>query len=148
MNINHYWSVLCKTASVDRLTNNVTLGEVVEEIVYQVPLSEKEHFESDMKKDNVVSFPFEGILVSYLETDQPNITRTIILDCILPDEQVIKMGEVALAFGSNKRGRSLASIHGLRINGSGCYKFRITANEGNSTNVLGEIPLYITINFV
>jgi hypothetical protein len=144
----HFWTVLTKSVAVDQMTNNVILGEVLEEIRYQIPQVEKEKIEGVIKKDGSISFPLNAHLVSYLESNEPNSQRVILTEYILPDGKIESTPERALNFGSNKRGRNITTIQMLKVNGSGKYIFRLTTKANGKREVLAEIPLFLTLEYI
>ena len=145
--LRHYWSVLCKSIVVDQFTNNMVLGEVLEEIRYQVPLADKEKLDEAMRKGEAV-LPFEAFLGSYMEADEPNSNLPASFEYVLPNGEVVKMADVSLHFGGNKRGRNITRIQGLKISGSGKYIFRVLTNANVDPEILAEIPLFVGIDYV
>ena len=129
------------------MSNNVILGEVVEELHYQIPLADKPRFESDVKKNGMVVLPFEGVLVSYFEDNEANTSQLIHYECVCPDGKIIAVGGSTINFGTNRRSRNMARLEGLKANISGKYLFRISVNEGGKNDIIGEVPLFINIDF-
>lgn len=146
--LTHYWTVLTKSVAVDQMTNNMILGEVLEEIKYQIPQGEKEKIENTINKTGVIGLPLNASLASYLESDQPNTQRLIAIEYDLPNGRTEKAIEQPLNFGSNKRGRNITNIQSIKVCGSGKYIFRLLTKANGKQEILAEVPLSLTIEYV
>ncbi|HBD04968.1 TPA: hypothetical protein DCZ32_00755 [Candidatus Uhrbacteria bacterium] len=146
--LTHYWTILTKNVAVDQMTNNMILGEVLEEIRYQIPQMEKEKIERAIKKDGIIALPLNAYLASYLESDQPNSQRTITIEYVLPNGKTEKAIEQTINFGSNKRGRNITNIQLFKVCGSGKYIFRLLTKVNGKQESLAEIPLFLTLQYI
>ena len=148
-NIKHYWTILVKNAAITQ-DNNVILGEVIEEIRYQIPLSEKQKFDEAVKLNGVVAIPFGGSIVTYMECDQNKDSQSFRIEVLMPngEKPVAGNNNLKLTFGENKRGRILQKIPMLPISTGGKYIFRLVSVENNIDTILAEIPLYVNLDFV
>lgn len=144
----HYWTVLTKNVAVDKLTNNMILGEVLEEIKYQVPQGEKTKIEEAISNAGEIVLPLNAYLASYLESDQPSSQRVVEIEYELPNGKTESAIEQPLNFGTNKRGRNITNIQSIKVCGSGRYIFRLITKVNGKQEVLAEVPLLVTLEYV
>ena len=62
LNVEHIWTVLCKTTAIDQQTNNISLFNVVEELRIEVETHDRHAAHPTLSKDLVI--PAEMALVS------------------------------------------------------------------------------------
>jgi len=145
--LKHYWTVLSKSVVVDKITNNMVLGETIEEIRFQIPDQQKEKFLKTIKENGFVALPFEFCLSSYMEIDKADVDRLLKVEVEMPNGELMNSENVSIHFGPNKRGRHVHKFPGIRYVRSGKYLFRLVGSNGKSKNILAELPLSVTVDF-
>lgn len=144
----HYWTVLVKKSIIDKDTNAITLGEVVEELQIKMDKTKKDEIEKIIAQETSLIFPFDCELVSYVE-NQSHEPVTILVELELPNGNTIKVTESNNQFGANGRNRNRSIIKGLPISGTGTNTFRVFEIEKDGAkHLLAEVPLYVRLDFV
>lgn len=144
--INHEWSILCSSSLLDKETNNLSLINVIEQIVLDVEL--KEGIEWDDKKGD--AFPFNMVIVTRLRKiidEQDIVNGDIKVDFVAPDKSMISSFEqnFELAKGVDNT-RLRFGIGGLVLRTSGIYHFVINLKENDRYKEVYSLPLKVTLN--
>lgn len=148
MQVKHYWTIIVQKSHLDKETNNLVLGEAIENIKFRLAKAHQGQFMEQIAKDQLVPLPFNLEVVSYLESDQPNVTKDFVLEIELPNKKIAKSPIIQVHFGKNGRARNRFRMDAVPVSESGPNKFRLVYKEGNREVSLVEIPVFINIEFV
>jgi len=138
----HVWSVLCYRASVDKVTNNISLLHVIEQL--HLPYSE------DWLWERVRSSGSEGIsssmeLVSYWvrsDFDEPE-SSTMRARLILPNGESRPTDPVSIGLNEHKSSRNRLQLAGISFGGFGVYWFAIEEEVGDEWVERSRVPLEV-----
>lgn len=138
----HVWSVLCYRASVDKVTNNISLLHVIEQL--KLPYSE------DSLWEQVQSSGAEGIsssmeLVSFWvrsDFDKPEST-TMRARLVLPNGESRPTDPISIELIEHKSSRSRLQLPGISFGGYGAYWFAIEEEMGDEWVERGRVPLHV-----
>ncbi|PIP28474.1 MAG: hypothetical protein COX29_00995 [Candidatus Moranbacteria bacterium CG23_combo_of_CG06-09_8_20_14_all_35_22] len=138
----HIWSILCKKSIIDAETNNINIGEVLEEITFHIPM------EKDFKLP--VNFNFDYEIISFWTSTVRNNEEKfyIEIEFVDPDKKILNKFEQTITFPKNKkRLRTRIKSSAITVTKGGGYLFKIKAKEkeNSSFKLLTEIPLFILI---
>jgi hypothetical protein len=139
----HQWTILCSQATVNSLTNNISLIEVIDELTAQVPA----HI------DPAVGFPADTIVpvfmtvVSSFERDDKNTPERLIgrLSLISPVGSNVDTN-FDIDLSAFQRVRCILGHGGLLVRQPGIYIFRIAVQDQSGvftdvSNVTVELKL-------
>lgn len=145
-NMNHVWSVLCQSSLIDIDTNNLSLNNVLEQLVLSV-----ESKKSSSPVELTVPISYE-VVSMWVKTDTHKVVRAeIVLEIVDPKGSILKtfkqQGEMPTTM---KRLRTRFRIQGLGLTISGLYKFIVKIKREGQIDFdkVTEIPLEIQINAV
>ena len=134
--IEHIWSVLCNSVSVDIESGSISLFNVLEQITVLA------------KEDEIITLPIRFELATLCTRENENIPMQGKLRFNFCDpkhicKQMAEM-EVDLQQGLYFRGRM--HFEGLQLNGSGKYKFEVHLQQENSDTweQVATLPLLVT----
>lgn len=138
------WSLFSRRSAIDRDTNHLIIGEVIEEIILQIPQNVYEKLVEEMKSVGTAGIPAELELVSLLEGD-PSTTYQIELTLTTPSGKVIPLAETETTTGINGRVRNRMRFNALPIGGTGRHAIAITSKENGKKYTVAEAPLTVTL---
>ena len=139
--IDHVWTVLCTRSIIDKNTNNISLLEVLEEVVAagEAPT-----------EDRVPELPINAQLVTLWarrESSQPTRGRARVT-FESPSHKLLFQREYAIDLTTHSRTRKRALINGLPVPGSGWYHFKVEVrDEGDTWREVARVPLEVEIRF-
>ncbi len=138
------WSVLCAKATIDQMTNSLSLNDCVDEAT--ISFTEA----SDMQKD-IKNIPVSITSVNLWYDEDTKEDRELDYVIEIYDPKGTKVGNYPIKAKlekGKKRLRTLAQINTLQLTTEGRYDFRIKYkdNDANSLVEVAEIP--IDIKFV
>ena len=143
--LTHVWSVLCRSSSVDRDSNNISLYEVFEELTVDIGVKKGAQ---EPKEFNI---PVEYEVVSLWTKDNTNkhVKAEVKIEVVNPADK--KNKEFINSFEmpeKMKRMRYRLRIRGLGISSPGYYKFFVYVKEAGeeSFRKVAELPLQINLN--
>lgn len=118
------WAVFCSRASIDRVTNNLSLLEVIEELTLEIPrgapgpdgIPLQSHFVCTWGRDNWAT-PEQGDM--QLKILDPSGGVLVTTDAAVDLQQ------------SNLRMRVLTEMSGFKLNGDGVYSFEIGKKDAS-----------------
>jgi len=147
--IKHYWTILVKKSHIDSETNNLILGESIEEIQFTIEKEKETKFQIESKEKKYVMLPFELEIISYLERTTKDDSNEIPLevDIITPNETVFKFNPTVIPFKEKDRTRHRYKTNALPVNTNGRYLIRSSINNNSKQQIISEIPLFITLKF-
>ena len=132
--LNHVWSVICQSSSIDKQNNSISLFNCIESI--------------NIEKNKTSILPISFNIVNYWIIDNPKKKNNLVfrIEIVDPEEKIIfkKDQEINTEIGW-QRVRSVAKFSGLKINGPGRYFFRISQKEIDF-KVVATLPVDININ--
>jgi len=137
----HIWSVLCKSSSIDQDTNLITLRDCLEQL--NVTILKK-------LEKNVV--PIESELINFWYRDKPKEDKKFEVKIELYDPKNEKIHEFSGLFSfpqNKKRMRTRMQMKGLPVTSTGKYIFKVKlrTEDRKPYKEITEIPLDITIAY-
>lgn len=140
-NIEHKWTLLCGGSSIDRKNNNLTLFNIIEQL--NIHIKRKIHGEE-------ISVPVNMELVTLwgVYNVEKSSNADVEIDLLDPKKRILNTIKYKLEIPEKiRRGRSIGSISGLKVTGSGDYTFRIKIKPVEQTNFIevGEISLEVQL---
>jgi hypothetical protein len=145
--LKHHWTVIVKKSHIDKDSNAMILGEVIEQVTCALPAEAKEKFDAELKKNGHVMLPFEFDVVSYVQGSHFGDEATILLEMELPDGKKLQMNEARIKFGNNTRARNILKSSALPVSQEGANIVRVFLLSGREKTVLTEVPIFIEIKF-
>ena len=137
--IDHVWSVLCNSATIDRESNNVTLFQVVEQLNVSGPSG------ADVST-GVAIFDAELVtLWSRTNLDHPARSRARI-QFVAPDGALLGkpiLYDVDLTGYGRLRNRT--RISGFPVRGPGKYEFRVELEKDSGWETVAKIPVEVRV---
>ena len=131
---------MCRSSSIDRDTNIISLLDVIEEITFSSDLTS-----TGIKDLEIIQLPFE--LVTMWQRDgsiEKELSANIKLVGITPKGKETEIGPIPIIFEKGKpRIRVRIKINGITFNGLGVYKFKVLLEEKGKFVKVQEIPLEI-----
>lgn len=143
-NMNHIWSVLCQNTQIDIDTNNLSITNVLEQLVISVD-------PKNIQTNQIINVPLTYEIVSLWskEESEKSVHAEIILEIVDPKGNVLKsFSQKSEMPETMKRLRTRFKIQGLGLTMSGFYKFIIKVKEQNKKNLrqVAEVPLEVHIS--
>jgi len=125
-NIQHLWTLACENSSIDRDSNNVSLFNILEQVI----LNENQVKNAKVKQQRSdITVPVKFQLVSLwhrLEMNEEEEIETG-LEFLSPEGVSLLSRKMVIKFGSGKkRFRFRAKFEGLKITTVGLYHFRFS----------------------
>ncbi len=145
--IQHYWTLIARRVSIDQETNNLIIGEALEDVQFTLPMESKGQFDQEIAANEFVPLPFEYEVVSFLGSDNISEKSSFYLEIELPNKHKIRMNEIEAVFGKNGRARLRFRSTGIPVSGSGTNSFRLYERAGTAERLMTEIPLLVTVKF-
>ena len=145
--IKHLWTLITRQSNIDQETKNIIIGEVLEDIQFDLPLEAKEKFDQEIKTSKQISIPLVFEIVSCLSETDANLKPQIRFEVELPNGHRIDLGNLEAVFGKNGKVHIRLRSSTLPISGPGVNTFRLLQVAGKESTILSEVPLTITINF-
>lgn len=135
----HIWSVLCRQATVDKATNNLSLLDVVEQLNVRV---------GSPKPGYMV--PFESALVSLWSRDDLAIPETHFARLRLraPDGSITEGSTLKVNLMQTARSRWIARHSTIPITTSGLYEFLVEVQNDQTQewHQVASTPLQVIIS--
>lgn len=136
----HAWTVVCSLSIIDRNTNNVSLVNVVEQIIMEPPPAEI--------PNEQVGIPLTLSFVSLWSREKPRVGEVgrARLVFVGPDDKEIVANETAVDLGSHDRTRTIFSVAAFPFRGFGRYTV-VTEQRGEqeeSFRVVSRVPIELS----
>jgi len=131
--IEHIWSVLCSRSVIDSETNNVSIHDVIEQIIINAEPTE----------NGFLPFPLELITLwgrKELDKSESGIER---VSFITPSGKSTVISESKIDLSKVERHRHRVRFPGLPISEGGRYYFKVEMENGNQYHEMAAIPLVI-----
>ena len=143
--LQHIWSILCQSSSVDQKSQNISLFNVIEQINIQ-------RNANNTNNGAPVKIPFPTHLVVLLrKLDKSDSTGSMKIEIIDPENKTLdsKITPINITDLTKDRWRFIFSIPTMTITTPGYYTFRILLKINTANYVtINELPLSVTINSV
>jgi hypothetical protein len=132
------WAVLCDKTSVDLVTNNISLHDVVEQLTVEFPkLPPGARGFGVQCKPTLVCFWHRA-------KDGVGALRSFRTRFVSPDDEVlIQSNEQGVDLTSTAGNRTIMAFEGLPITRPGTYWFVVQARDGEAWNDLSRVPLQV-----
>ena len=139
-NIKNLWSIICRSSSIDRDTNVLSLLDVVEEITITSDLNS-----GGIKDSDIIPIPFEFVTMWHRsEIVEKELSINTKITVVGPNGKENVMGPIMLKFENGKPNMRLrVKVNGISFNGFGSYKFKVSMEEKGKFIEVQEIPLEI-----
>ena len=139
-NIKNLWSIICRSSSIDRDTNIISLFDLVEEITITSDLKS-----GSIKNSELIHIPIEIITMwQRSESIEKDLVINVKIVSVSPNGKENNIGPVALTFEKGKpRVRLRVKVGGVVFNGFGQYNFKVLFEEKNKYVEVEEIPLEV-----
>jgi hypothetical protein len=122
----HQWTILCSQATVNSLTNNISLIEVIDEIT--VPVDPNVDLTIGFPVDTIV--PFLSTLVSSFERDDRNTPERLIgRSSLVSPAGRTHDNNFDVDLSAHQRVRCLITQNGVPIREPGTYVFRVALQD-------------------
>lgn len=141
--INHIWSVLCLSSSVDKETNNISLFNVLERLDIMVNQSKQTETTNQKELNIGINYQIVSMWTKDTNTDKDLESQIQITD---DKGKLIKTFDQKVVFPeSSKRLRTIINISGMTINAdSNNYSFNLMIKQkDNKYRLVASIPLEI-----
>lgn len=143
--IQHIWTILCSSSSIDSQTNNVSLYNIIEEVGFQLQPTNGQQVNFSEKK----GLPFNMEVVSlWKRTNQENLVADAKVELLDPSNQKMQEALYKLEFKpQHQRMRFIIKMNGITITSQGEYNFSILLKEDGSDNFkeVARIPIVVKI---
>jgi hypothetical protein len=131
--VEHVWSVLCQTALESKRTNNVSLIETLERIVFRSDEADVEGF--------AIEFAFVTMWYrSDLHVPEEARAR---LHVVSPEEESLVQADYKVDLTERLRLRHTLYIRGMPYRVDGIYRFNVLLNVGKRWKRVASVPLEI-----
>jgi hypothetical protein len=139
--IDHVWSVLCSSSSVDRDSNNISLFNIVEQLTV----------EAIGPPPDDAGLPLRMEVVSLWVRRNPEVPARAVARVVLesPGRQPKILPELDLDLTAHERLRTVARFDGLPISASGRHYMVVEyqASTDSPWQEAARIPLQVAIHF-
>ena len=150
----HKWSILCRSTSIDKDSNTLSILNVLEGITIAKIADEtikEKWLAAETKKPITLPMDFEIImLLERLDNKESGImTKEGELELVSPDGKSLLKKDIQINFQKGyKRLRYRIKMNGLNVAGPGTYNFCIKIRESEEEPLVqvAEIPLDIKFN--
>jgi hypothetical protein len=143
----HIWTILAKKSHIDQDTNNLIIGEVVEEIQITLPKEAKAAFEAEIEKNKMSHLPMEFEVLSYFVVDELKEKSEVSIELELPNGHTFEMIRYTLNEAKNGRMRGRIRCPKLPFSRAGVNHFKLYDVSNKNKKLLTDIPLYIKLSF-
>jgi len=146
--INHKWTILCGSSSVDQKTNNVSLFNLVEQLSLDLKREDWEKAMSEGKKGFLVQTQFEIVTLWEREDSKEEILAEAEIRLIDPKGEILHKHSYHLNFPNQaKRHREHTLWSGIKLTQTGVYVFSINIKYPNSDHFheVGTAELLVNI---
>ena len=140
--IRHVFSVACQVASVDQLSNSLSLFNVLESVTAQAP-------SQPLISDPPVGLPIESSVVSVWFNDglqDEEATQRISL--VTPDARVLKAHDASMIVKAGQSHRMLAKMPAIPYFGDGRYWIEVSVLKGKAWECIARLPFSIHVTVV
>lgn len=140
----HIWSILCQNSLIDTDTNNLSINNVLEQLVVSVQ-------QKDMKANGNVNIPLIYEVVNFwVKEDKEKLVKAeVLIEFTDPKGLILKSFPQNVEMPLNiNRFRTRFKVQGMSLTISGKYKFVVKVKESDKTDyrIVSEIPLDVTVN--
>lgn len=146
------WSILCQQQSVDSVSNNMSLFNILEEVRFELNMEEvdKLKYTPGFDPSLPITLPFNSYLVILWKNYSNNPTLGFTVKIVMkdPKEKILRETTQEINFQANKvRLRSIFNLAGMPLTEPGEYIYSIMAkNENGEFEELDYIPLNVKID--
>ena len=140
------WAILCRSASIDKNTNNISLDRVLESIKVVLP---SEAIKGIKREGKPVLVQFEYALVSLWTKEQreksKDVRKEATVELVAPDGKTLSELKMTIQIeAAKRRTRVVLSSNAILLMGGGDYEFRIRL-KGRSGAEQVVVPLEVII---
>ena len=146
--INHHWTILCGSSSVDQQTNNISLFNLIEQLSLNIKREDWEKARSEGKKGFLAQKQFEIITLWEKGELEDEISAEIEIRLVDPKGNVLHKQPYQLSFAKHvKRHRQRLTWSGIKLTQAGVYIFSINIKYPNSDQFeeVGMVELAVNI---
>lgn len=139
--IQHVWSVLCKHSVIDKDTNNISMFDILEQLIINNGSGIKSN------KTGVI-IPIEYEIINFWTTDKKDVDNksTMRVDIYNPEGKKEKTFEQKLEIPKgNRRLRTRLQINGFLVKIPGIYVFEVSYLQHDKYKKVAALPLEIIL---
>ncbi|OGE88206.1 MAG: hypothetical protein A2760_02705 [Candidatus Doudnabacteria bacterium RIFCSPHIGHO2_01_FULL_50_67] len=143
-NLQHIWTILCSSSSIDQSTNNISLYNIIEQIAVKKP-----PMDNPGPTPSAVNIQVELITLWKKMLEGTSVEGEQKVDFIDPEDTVLHSHTSKIFIPEKlRRLRSRNKISGLKFTIDGEYAFRVSVREGveQEFRVVFELPLQVLID--
>lgn len=146
--VKHLWTVICRSSSIDSLTNNFSLNNVVD----QVQVGKKDLSGKNLLPERGEAIPLDFQVVTlWKKADQDNNKKIALdgeLQVVDPEGEVLMTQPFPIAMEEGKqRTRAIIGFQGFKVTVPGEYIFRIRAREDKKKSFTEIDEAYFNVQF-
>lgn len=143
--LKHIWSVLCRKSIIDSETNNISLNDVLEQLIIDIKVKKE-----DEQKLNAINLPIEFEVVNmWFKSGKTALKASMSVDFINPRGSVVKnfIQEFEMT-PEMRRMRTRVKILGMALDTSGDYLVKVSIKENGEKEYsqVAELPIEVHIN--
>ncbi len=146
INTKHVWSVLCRKSLIDGTTNQVSLLDILEEVVFTIPKPFSDSLKDEMSLGKAAVFPFEYEVISLWENVKRTSGDSYIVEMIDPDNERKELGSGELKFENIDRLRVRIQSTHLPVKKEGRHSFIIKIKSGEEQEEVASLPFIVKLN--
>ena len=146
--INHHWTILCGSSSVDQQTNNLSLFNLIDQVSLNIKREDWEKAMSEGKKGFLARTQFEIITLWEKGDLEDEISAEAEIRLIDPKGNVLHKQPYQFNFAKQvKRHRQRLTWNGMKLTQAGIYTFSINIKLPNSNEFeeVGTVRLLVNI---
>ncbi len=146
--IDHQWTILCGSSSVDQQTNNISLFNIIEQLSLNIKRENWEKALKEKKEGFLARTQFEIVTLWEKEDLEDEISAEVEVRLVDPKGNVLHKQPYQLSFAKQvKRHRQRLTWSGMKLTQAGVYIFSINIKYPNATQFeeVGTVKLLVNI---
>ena len=146
--INHHWTILCGSSSVDQQTNNISLFNIIEQLSLNIKRENWEKALKEKKEGFLARTQFEIVTLWEKGDLEDETSAEVEVRLVDPKGNVLHKQPYQLSFAKQvKRHRQRLTWTGMKLTQAGVYTFSINIKYPNTTQFeeVGTVKLLVNI---
>jgi hypothetical protein len=131
----HIWTILCNSTSVDRDTNMLSIFNILEQIRFsgEFPLEETQRI--------LLNIPFQVVTLWEPSGDNETEVSKAKLCFISPKGEMLSEEEYDVVFEQSQKFRRIIRMFGIPYVENGTYHFEVRVSDGITWKAVASTPL-------